>query len=405
MTTRVGRRLAIMGAMLLAGCKAQPPSPPAGEFLLAAGDSTFWVTTGPNGVQVRSAPLMLGHFSGRFYELYVTDDDLSYPEAELIGQRLYRRDLVSGDSMLVYADTVVQEIAAQYAASHPDVEPLAPDEEMADEPSLHANAELEILDTHGPYLSFEYHLDVAAEGDDRHLTSRGVVDMRNARRVRIEDLFDDTTAARIHADADTAFAEALDSVLASKSPSARRAARTLSDFELNRLSFALAELDRAAGVLFLAPGVGERVGGFALPLRPIVGGHPAWWRAILRELPRTSTDSSTDRWDRPAMQVVAYYDGTAESLTLAIRDTQQREWRSRRLMGPAHRIYWLDSLGADRKMRSGLQRAFDESVLYSEDARRAMRTPRRAGTARFARFAHRGRVTPVTHVKHERHDR
>ena len=383
---------------VVAACKPAPASPPSTEFLLAAGDSTFWITSGPGGVQVRSAPLMLGHFAGRFYELYVTDDDLSFPDAELIGQRLYRRDLVSGDSILVYSDSTVDAIARQYAIDHPGEQPLEPDEEMSGEPALHATAELEILDTHGPFLSFEYHLDVAAEGDDRHLTSRGVVDMRDARRARIEELFDDTTSVRIHAQADTAFAEALDSVLASRSVSARRAARTLSDFTLDRESFAIAERDRAAAVLFLAPGVGERVGGFALPLKPIVGGHPDWWRAILRELPRTSSDSSTDRWDRPTVQVVAHYDSTSEALTLAIRDTEQREWRSRKLTGPAHRIYWLDSLVADRKVRSGLQRAFDEAALYSDDARRAFRTPRRAGSARFARSSARSKVRPVNYV-------
>ena len=393
------RAIAIVTATLVSACKSETVLPPSGEFLLAAGDSTFWVTTGANGVQVRSAPLMLGHFAGRFYELYVADNDLSYPEAELVSQRLYRRDLVSGDSTLVYADTAVPGIATQYASTHPDAQPLTPDADAPDDPALHASAELEILDTHGPFLSFEYHLDVAAEGDDRHLTSRGVVDMRSARQVGVADIFDDTAVVRIHAQADSAFAEALDSVLASKTASGRRAARTLSDFELDRWSFALAEHNRAAAVLFLAPGVGERVGGFALPLRPIVGGHPQWWRGILEEMPRASSDSSTDRWDRPTMQVIAHYDSSSDALTLAIRDPQQqREWRSRRLTGPAHRIYWLDSLGADRKVRAGLQRAFDESVLYSEDARRAMRVPRRLGTARFARMSRRSRQHTITNV-------
>lgn len=399
MTSVLMRVSVAVMAGLAAACKPAPASPPSTEFLLAAGDSTFWVTSGPSGVQVRSAPLMLGHFAGRFYELYVTDEDLSYPAAELIGQRLYRRDLVSGDSLLVYADTAVEHIAKQYAIDHPDEQPLAPDAEMTREPTLHATAELEILDTHGPFLSFEYHLDVAAEGNDRHLTTRGVVDMRDARRVRVEDIFDDTTAVRIHAEADTAFAEALDSILASKSASARRAASTLSDFTLVRESFALVERDRAAAVHFLAPGIGDRVGGFALPLRPIIGGHPEWWRAILPGLPRKSSDLSTDRWDRPSLQVIAYYDSTAEALTLGIRDTMAQEWRSRTLSGPAHRIFWLDGLAKDRKVRSSLQRAFDEAVLYSEDARRAFRTPRKAGAARFARSSPRSRVRAVSYVK------
>jgi len=362
-----------VSALVLAGCEPMVANAPRAEFLLSAGDSTFWVSSGPEGVKVRSAPLMLGHFGGRFYELYVTDDDLSYPDAALVGQRLYRRDLVSGDSTLIYADTAVAGIARQYGMTHPDAQPLEPDAEVETDPSMQATAELEILDTHGPYLSFEYHLDVATDGDDRHYTSRGVVDMRDSRRSTIRDLFDDTAAVRILAEADSAFTEALDSVLASKKATARRAARTLGDFQLDRASFALAERDRAASVLFLAPGVGERAGGFALPLRPIRGGYPAWWRAIVSEMPRTSSDSSSDRWEHGGMQIVARYDGSGEALTLAVVDSQMHEWKSRPLTGPAHRIYWLDEPTFDRKARVGLQRAFDESVLYSEDARRALR--------------------------------
>lgn len=384
----------------LAACRAGRPDAPRTEFLLSAGDSTFWVSSGPEGVKVRSAPLMLGHFAGRFYELYVTDEDMSYADAALVGQRMYRRDLVSGDSTLIYADTAVAGIAKQFAFTHPDAQPLEPDADVQPDPSMQATAELEILDTHGPYLSFEYHLDVATDGDDRHYTSRGVVDMRDSRRSAIPDLFDDSAATRILAEADSAFAEALDSVLASKKASARRAARTLGDFQFDRTSFAIAEQNRSASVLFLAPGVGERVGGFALPLRPIDGGTPGWWREAISELPRTSPDSSSDRWDHGGLQIVARYDSLGEGLTLAIVDSLKHEWQSRPLTGPAHRIYWLDTTTFDQKARIGLQRAFDESVLYSEDARRAQVTPRRAGSARHGRLAIRQRSSNFTLASH-----
>ena len=329
--------LCVVVAMSFTACKPGSQDAPRTEFLLSAGDSTFWVSSGPEGVKVRSAPLMLGHFAGRFHELYVTDDDLSYADAALVGQRLYRRDLVSGDSTLIYADTAVSGIAKQYAFTHPDAQPLEPDAEVEPDPSMQATAELEILDTHGPYLSFEYHLDVATDGDDRHYTSRGVVDMRDSKRSTIPDLFDDTSATRILSEADSAFAEALDSVLASKKATARRAARTLGDFQLDRSSFAIAEYDRSASVLFLAPGVGARVGGFALPLRPITGGTPSWWREVISEMPRTSPDSSSDSWDHRGLQIIARYDSSGEGLTLAIVDSQKHEWKTRPLTGPAHR--------------------------------------------------------------------
>src|SRR5689334_14482050 len=91
------------------GCHhdAAPPvagSPPAADFVLAAGDSSFWVTSDHGTVRMRGAPLELARVDGRFYELYVEDDDRSFEDAVLVGQRVYRRDLISGDSLLVYED-------------------------------------------------------------------------------------------------------------------------------------------------------------------------------------------------------------------------------------------------------------------------------------------------------------
>jgi hypothetical protein len=83
-------------------------------------------------------------------------------------------------------------------------------------------------------------------------------------------------------------------------------------------------------------------------------------------------------------------------LIVAVVDSQQHEWKSRPLTGPAHRIYWLDEPSFDQKARISLQRAFDESVLYSEDARRAVREPSRAGTWRLARASRRQRIAAVT---------
>ena len=61
---------------------------------------------------------------GRFYELYVADDDRSYFDALLIGQRIYRRDLVSGDSVQVFEDVRVTGIARSYATDAPGRAPI-----------------------------------------------------------------------------------------------------------------------------------------------------------------------------------------------------------------------------------------------------------------------------------------
>ena len=83
----------------LAACartKAPPPAP-AAEFIIAAADSVFWVRSDTDGIRVRGAPMVLAQVGGRFAELYVADEDYSFYDAAFIGQRLFKRDLISGD--------------------------------------------------------------------------------------------------------------------------------------------------------------------------------------------------------------------------------------------------------------------------------------------------------------------
>src|SRR5689334_7075151 len=63
--------------------------PPDADFVLSAGDSSYWVTSAGGSLRFRGAPLELARVDGRFYELYVADDDRSYEDAVLIGQRIY----------------------------------------------------------------------------------------------------------------------------------------------------------------------------------------------------------------------------------------------------------------------------------------------------------------------------
>ena len=103
--------------LALAGCQSRPsvPSPPRAEFLVSAGDSTYWVAAGPAGLRVRGSPILLARYGARFYEIYVADDDYSYPDALMVGERMYTRDIRSGDSTVVFADTIVARIALAYA--------------------------------------------------------------------------------------------------------------------------------------------------------------------------------------------------------------------------------------------------------------------------------------------------
>src|SRR5215211_4849688 len=65
------------------------PAPPRVEFLLSAGDSTYWVRGTAGGLRMRGSPMLLAHYGGRFFEVYVADDDRSYYDALFVGQRLY----------------------------------------------------------------------------------------------------------------------------------------------------------------------------------------------------------------------------------------------------------------------------------------------------------------------------
>jgi hypothetical protein len=348
--------------------------PPQAEFLVTTGSSTVWVRSGKQGVRLRSSPLVLARYGGRFYEVYVVDDDRSYYDAIFVGQRIYRRDLVTGDSALVYEDSVVPDAAYRYGSTHPREPRLHPDEEASESPRSNATTDVEILDLHGPFLSYEQHLDLdLAEGGDRHETRRGVVDLRSGRRALVGDVAGDTAGARVLREGHRTFVAALDSVLAAGDPRARRAASALGDFEFDSTSFVIANEQRRATVEFLAPGRRGEAGGLGLPLPPIDLGTPVWWREIVDRLPESSADSTRDRWSRPGFTVEARYDTASAEATLVLRDSAEREWVGGKLAEAASQIYWLDAPPLDSAERRGLARAFDEAAMYNENVRSVVR--------------------------------
>ena len=194
------RALICMPVVVVVGCvgghddggrvaRSRPALPgrplPAADLLIAAGDSTFWITTGQDGVHVRGAPLTLSRYGGRFYEVYVADDDRSYYDAVFVGQRIFRRDLLSGDSAAVFEDTTVGKAADSYAARHPNDQPLQSDEDGADEPSSTVTGEVDIVDVHGPFLSYEYRGSRAGTAGSAETVRHGVVDLRTRRGVAV----------------------------------------------------------------------------------------------------------------------------------------------------------------------------------------------------------------------------
>ncbi|HEX6533942.1 MAG TPA: hypothetical protein VF041_05050 [Gemmatimonadaceae bacterium] len=373
-------RSLILFPLLVAACRrsAPPaPPPPRADFLLVAGDSTFWVRSDAQGVHARGSPLELARWGGRFYEVYVVDDDRSYEDAEIVGQQVWRRDLISGDSLLVHRDTTIRGIERWYARAHPDDQPLEPDEDMDPDPHVSATSELDLLDEFGPYASYAYRADLTVSGGDEwHVARRGVLDLRRGGNASLAELFGERNAAYLTRRGNALFSQARDSVLASRDARARVAADAIGDFEFDSTSFAVVAVNREPAVEFVVPGRGSRAGGLVLPLPPIKVAIPAWWDRSESGLP-TSEDATSERWARDSYQVVARDERDGDAVQVSIIDSAGHTWPVARTPAPARRIYWLDSPRADSTTIRALARAFDEAALYSEEARTAM-----AGRAR-----------------------
>lgn len=360
-------------------------SPPVAEFLVATQDSTFWVRSGATGIRVRGAPLILATFGGRWYEIFLADDDRSFERALLVGQQLYRRDLADGDSAIVYQDTVVPRIARAYARRHPIERPLGPDEEGEPDPDTQATSELEILGVHGPYLSYQLHVDVAVPGVDAwHETRRGVLDLRSGRASSLASLLPDSAVTRALREARVAFASMVDSVrrIGHSRPddvAAMNAATWLSRQGLDASSFALTSDDGHLAAEFAIPERTRDEVVSDLVLDPVDLGEPAWWLDIRDRYGRGETD--LDHWPRAAQagyDVTAHYDPRGETAYFVLADSDRHQWPVATVATPVLGLYWLDRPPLDSVGRRALVRAFDEASLYDE-------------TTRTVRFGHRFR--------------
>lgn len=373
-----------------AACRESAPRvtahPPAAEFVLAAGDSSYWVTSEGGDVQLRGAPLELARIGRRFYELYVVDDDRSYEDAVLLGQRIYRRDLLSGDSLLVFEDTIVPRLAATYHRLHPDDERLGPDDDASDDPLWRATTTVDLVDLQGPFLSFTLHADV--ERDDHvpwHTSRRGVIDLETGRPASLARVAGGNLAP-IREHRTVAAAAILDSVRSGGDRIDRaRTEALLHAYRLEPDGFTLTTVDGQPAVEYALSGSGGGEAGQLLELPPIPIGEPNWWRDAAPTLPVSSADRSRDVWRRGRYEVVARHDPGSTMARLLLRDSTSREWLLGRVPLPAIRIFWLDDPPIDSLTRRALDRAFDESGLYDEAAR---------STAVHRRAAHRPAGAP-----------
>jgi hypothetical protein len=369
---------------------------PVVDFVLSAGDSSYWVTSADSTVRLRGAPLELARVDGRFYELYVTDDDRSYEEAVFVGQRIFRRDLITGDSLLVYEDTIVPRLAARYARLHPEDARLRPNEETIDEPLWRVTTTIDLADVHGPFLSFSLHADVERDDTDPwHTSRRGVIDLSTGRPATLERVVGGDVG-RVTRRRTVAAAAMIDSVRAGGDRIDRAlTASLLRAYHLDPGGFSISGVDGQPAVAYALSGRGEGDEGHLLELPPIEIGEPAWWREAAPSMPVSSADGTRLVWRHGRYEVVVRQDSSTTAARLLLRDSTSREWPVGTVPVPATRIYWLDRSPIDSASRRALARAFDESALYDEEVRAAfLRRPRPPSEHRLVHH-----LDPVRHAR------
>jgi len=384
------RALLVAGlACALAACRGRPRTAdaarPSAEFLLSAGDSTYWVTSGPARVRVRSSAMFLARFGGRLYEVYAADDDRSYYDAIFTSQRIFRRDLIDDDSIPVFSDPLVPSLARRYATSHPHEIPLGPEDEGADQPRTSATTEVSLVDLHGPFLTYDARADIDVDGGTtRHTARRTVVDLRTARTVSIAQLFGPAAAESLVVEGRRRLASALDSVrtLADADDDAGvRAIHALPTFRFQADNFGLAVDGQRPAVTFVAVGRDDDGHAVTLALPPITvpGPAPEWWNADVRDvLPIVTADSSESRWRLGPLDVLARPVRGQDVAALVLRETagaRHREWPVGRFPTPVRQLYALDHPAIDLVARRALTRAFNESALYGDQVQSAAYHP------------------------------
>lgn len=176
----------------LMGCSLPAPTPPSAEFLVADAGSTYWVRSGPRGINARTSPLILTSADNRFYEVYVGEETRSYEDAIFTREPIYSRELLSGRKKLLWEEGKVTAWEKSYLTANPEARLLDPDEDGDDDVSVAATGEAEILAVVGPYVLYDRRLTLEKENFEQSDSSRGAIDVRSGQAVPLEALVRDT---------------------------------------------------------------------------------------------------------------------------------------------------------------------------------------------------------------------
>jgi hypothetical protein len=364
----VGAFTGLWATVLVVACSGGDRARPQTEFLVAAGDSTFWVQSSDTAVRVRSAPLLLTRVGDSFYELFIADDVVDYEDASFAAARIFAREITSADSVALVDDGRVGAQRDAWRAAHPDALALLPDDEAMDvDPATIVSEELEILDVHGPWVSFNhlYDMDLEVGAPHVHVGRRGVVDVRTGRTASLADLFGGDEATRLERAGRARLSTLTDSIRRADDDRAAEARQTLNSFEFTVTSFGITDSAGVPAVAFMVPGTGVNGEALALNLPPIAVAPPAWWRDVTPTLPIWSADSTEARWPRTAratpFEIVARPVNEGEQLALLVR-RDAATWPMRTIPSPAYQLMALDEPPLSATLRTALARAFDASA-------------------------------------------
>lgn len=354
---------------------------PAAEFLFAAGDSTYWVRSSGEGMRVRSAPILLTEVDGRLIEVFLSSDGAEYPDASFATTRLWSRALKGTDSTLLFADsTVMRELAAWRKAHPAELEIDPADDDAPDDPRTVVQDEVEILDVHGPFLTFEYLLNADIDGGPphQHRGRRFVVDVRTGHRATLDDLLGADEAKRLIAAANASLVQLTDSIRQAGDAGddrAKVAIESLDSFRFDSTSFGITDIARDPAIVFMIPGQSPDGEALALYLPPMSVKPPEWWKGVRNTLPEWANDSARVSWDRAAYEVVATPSPDGDALALVLRSRRlagsKREWPVATVASPAYQLIALESPPLDAAGRAALARAFDVSTSLDGLVQRA----------------------------------
>lgn len=178
----------------LFGCSLPAPEPPLAEFLVADASTTYWVKSGPRGISARTSPLILTNADDRFYEVYVGEVTRSYEDAIFIREPIYRRDLLSGDSRIMFEDTRISAWEKTYLQRNPDARLLEDEEDAYEDVAVAATGESEILAVAGPYVLFDQWATLERENFTQADSGRTAIDIRSGESIPLNRLVRDTAA-------------------------------------------------------------------------------------------------------------------------------------------------------------------------------------------------------------------